>query len=194
MTDTEWLASSDPQEMLGPISSTASERKCRLLVCAFLRAHSPDAEHSAGASVALGERWADGDATEAEVRAFKSAAPLAYWAALTQSSRPLLLLCANALGDSWRIAPALFREFFGNPFRPLNFDPGWRTADVLNLAQPAYEHRILPSGHLDNARLAVLADALEDAGCTDTAILKHLRSPGPHVRGCWPVDLILGKS
>ncbi len=43
-------------------------------------------------------------------------------------------------------------------------------------------------------RLPVLADALEDAGCTDAAILDHCRGPGPHVRGCWVVDLILGKS
>jgi hypothetical protein len=49
----------------------------------------------------------------------------------------------------------------------------------------------LHSGHLDNARLAVLSDALEEAGCDD-AILSHLRSPGPHVRGCWAVDLCLG--
>jgi hypothetical protein len=42
--------------------------------------------------------------------------------------------------------------------------------------------------------LPVLADALEDAGCTDAELLGHLRSPGPHVRGCWAVDLVLGKS
>jgi hypothetical protein len=40
---------------------------------------------------------------------------------------------------------------------------------------------------------AILADALEEAGCTDAAILSHLRGPGPHVRGCWVVDLLLGK-
>ena len=42
-------------------------------------------------------------------------------------------------------------------------------------------------------RLAVLFDALEEAGCDDAEILNHLRSPGPHVRGCWAVDLLLGK-
>jgi hypothetical protein len=45
----------------------------------------------------------------------------------------------------------------------------------------------------DPQRLAVLADALEEAGCNDAEILTHLRSPGPHVRGCWALDLILGK-
>ena len=61
------------------------------------------------------------------------------------------------------------------------------------LARPAYEDRLLPSGHLDPVRLAVLADALEEAGCTDESILTHLRSAGPHVRGCWALDLVLGK-
>ena len=61
------------------------------------------------------------------------------------------------------------------------------------MAQVIYEDRDLPSGHLDNARLAVLGDALEDAGCTDADILKHCRGSGPHVRGCWVVDLLLGK-
>jgi hypothetical protein len=51
----------------------------------------------------------------------------------------------------------------------------------------------LPDGRLDAARLAILADALEDAGCTRAEVVEHLRGPGPHVRGCWVVDLILGK-
>jgi hypothetical protein len=67
------------------------------------------------------------------------------------------------------------------------------TPQVVALAQAAYEQRELPSGALDAARLAVLADALEEAGCTDADILNHLRSPSPHVRGCWAVDLTLGK-
>jgi hypothetical protein len=51
----------------------------------------------------------------------------------------------------------------------------------------------LPSGHLDTSRLLVLADSLEEAGCTDADILGHLRGTGPHVRGCWLVDLLLAK-
>jgi hypothetical protein len=52
---------------------------------------------------------------------------------------------------------------------------------------------VTDSRHFDPACLARLADALEDAGCTDPELLGHLRSPGPHVRGCWAVDLVLGK-
>jgi hypothetical protein len=88
----------------------------------------------------------------------------------------------------------LLRCVFGNPFRPIALNPSWLTPTVTPLAQAAYEHRTLPSGTLTPDRLAVLADALEDAGCTDADILSHLRGPGPHVRGCWVVDLLLGKS
>jgi hypothetical protein len=88
---------------------------------------------------------------------------------------------------------ALLRDVLGNPFRPMSLSPSWRTPDVLALAQAAYDNRILPAGTLEPARLALLADALEDAGCTDPNILGHLRGPGVHVRGCWAVDLLLGK-
>jgi hypothetical protein len=83
------------------------------------------------------------------------------------------------------------------PFKRVLLDPFWLTwndALVVRLAQGAYEERHLPDGTLDKSRLAILADALEEAGCTDAEILDHLRVPAPHVRGCWAVDLILGKS
>jgi hypothetical protein len=91
----------------------------------------------------------------------------------------------------------LLRCIFGNPFRPATLAPvvlTWHDGLVVRLAQAAYEERQLSSGTLDNSRLAVLADALEEAGCTNEVILGHLRGPGPHARGCWPVDLCLGKS
>jgi hypothetical protein len=88
----------------------------------------------------------------------------------------------------------LLRDLFGNPFRPASISPACRTPQVVALAQAAYDQRELPAGTLDLARLAVLADALEEAGCTDSDILNHCRKPGVHVRGCWVVDLLLGKS
>jgi hypothetical protein len=81
----------------------------------------------------------------------------------------------------------LLREFLGNPFRPISVRPAWLTADVLRLAGGAYDEC-----RFDD--LPVLADALEDAGCDASELLAHLREPGPHVRGCWAFDLILGKS
>jgi hypothetical protein len=87
----------------------------------------------------------------------------------------------------------LIRELFGNPLRPTVFDLAWRTVDVTALARAAYDERLLPSGRLEVARLSVLADAVEEAGCSDQQLLGHLRGPGPHVRGCWALDAVLGK-
>jgi hypothetical protein len=87
----------------------------------------------------------------------------------------------------------LLRDLIGNPFRPATLEPAWLTPDVLTLAQAAYEQRILPAGTLDPALLSLLADALEEAGCTNQDVLDHLRAPGVHVRGCWAVDLVLAK-
>jgi hypothetical protein len=93
---------------------------------------------------------------------------------------------------------AVFRDIFGSlPRCPhLPIDPQvltWNNGTVKGLAEAAYEERLLPSGHLDGNRLAVLADALEEAGCQETELLGHLRSEQVHVRGCWAVDRLLGK-
>jgi hypothetical protein len=90
----------------------------------------------------------------------------------------------------------ILRDIIGNPFRRLTISPAWlRWQDglVSRLALAAYNERHEPSGLLDNTRLAVLADALEEAGCTDADILGHLRGPGPHVLGCCVMDLLLNK-
>jgi hypothetical protein len=78
-------------------------------------------------------------------------------------------------------------EIFGNPFRPVKFDPAWRTTDVLLLAQGIYEDRAFD-------RMPILADAFQDAGCEHEDILNHLRdAKQTHVRGCRALDLVLGK-
>jgi hypothetical protein len=81
---------------------------------------------------------------------------------------------------------ALLREIFGNPFRPVAFDPAWRTSTAVALARQVYESR-------EFGAMPILADALQDAGCDNEDILDHCRGPGPHCRGCWVVDLVLGK-
>src|SRR5262249_51154563 len=87
----------------------------------------------------------------------------------------------------------LVRELFGNPFGPVPIGPTGQTPTVLALATAAYDNRTLPAGTLEPARLCVLADALEEAGCDNAEILCHLRGPGPHTRGCWALDLVLAK-
>jgi hypothetical protein len=92
-----------------------------------------------------------------------------------------------AMEDELRAHRRLMREVFGNPFRPVRFDPGWRAPAVAALAARIYAER-------DFAALPVLADLLEEAGCTAAQVLAHLRTGTGHVRGCWALDLVLGKS
>ena len=83
----------------------------------------------------------------------------------------------------------LIRDIFGNPLRSVAVDLAclaWNDGAVRKMAQAIYDERAFD-------RLPLLADALEDAGCTEAEILAHCRGPGPHVRGCWVVDLVLGK-
>jgi hypothetical protein len=85
---------------------------------------------------------------------------------------------------------AILRDIFGNPFLPLTpISRGvlaWNDATVRRIAEGIYEERAFD-------RLPILADALLDAGCDNDDLIQHCRSAGPHVRGCWAVDRILGK-
>jgi hypothetical protein len=81
----------------------------------------------------------------------------------------------------------ILRDIFGNPFRPRTLEPAWLTSTVRALAEGIYTARAFD-------RMPILADALEDAGCDSEDILNHCRGDGPHVRGCWVIDLVLNKS
>ena len=216
MTEAEWLACTDAQMMLKSLRRKSSERKLRHFACACCRDiwHLLTDEHSRIA-VEVAERFADGDATRDELdAALKEASAVAgppAWAAAWTSEGQARKAARNAArgavravewGATVRAAEgiavkagqaAALREVFGNPFRSVAIHPGWRTPTVTNLATAAYEERALPSGELDAVRLAVLADALEEATCDNGDILNHLRAPGPHVRGCWVIDLLLAK-
>jgi hypothetical protein len=81
----------------------------------------------------------------------------------------------------------LFRDVFGNPFRPVVFSPEWRTDTTLSLARTVYDSR-------EFSAMPILADALQDAGCDNDDVLTHCRDANQvHVRGCWVIDLVLGK-
>ena len=83
---------------------------------------------------------------------------------------------------------SLLRDIFGNPFHSVAFSPEWRTDTALTLAKQLYESR-------EFSAMPILADALQDAGCNEPAILDHCRDTSlTHVRGCWVTDLVLGKS
>ena len=97
-------------------------------------------------------------------------------------------------GRNWPVRNAelrahcdLLRDIFGNPFRPVVFDPRWLSASAVALARTAYETR-------NFSLLPILADALEDARCDSAEVLNHCRGLGLHVCGCWVVDGVLGRA
>jgi hypothetical protein len=117
------------------------------------------------------------------------ALPYSLW----ESTEALMLDCARALRTAWgnRKPPVpaqaeLLRDIFGNPFRPVAFSEPWRTDTAVSLARQMYESR-------DFSAMPILANALQDAGCSSAEILDHCRGCGPHGRGCWVVDLVLGR-
>jgi hypothetical protein len=182
MTEAQWRSGGDPAPMLEFLRGRASERKLRLFACAVKRVvFGPSGDD-------YFQRIENGDGREGLDELSNNAAEFArQWAVydFTKISvgKPI----------TSRFKADLIREFFGNPFRPSTLDRSRLMPLVVSLAEAAYEERHLPSGQLDAARLAVLSDALEESGCADIDLLAHLRSPGPHVRGCWAVDLVLGK-
>jgi hypothetical protein len=105
--------------------------------------------------------------------------------------RDLQGITTGAEGTMVAVSPIvlLVRDIFGNPFRPVSVDPAWlrwNDGTAVAIARRVYDERRFED-------LPILADALEEAGCTSGDILEHCRGPGPHVRGCWVVDLLLGK-
>ncbi len=224
MTEQSWNICSDPSAMLEFLRRTGklSERKARLFAvacCRRVRDLTTDAPNQMGADIA--ERYADGLASSEELAAatttglwapvlfaVKGETSSAIWFAAraeagnTVQSETGTAPWSEAKEGLWTKARAraclaqaeVLRDIFGNPFHPLpRLEPCLLTS-VADLASAAYEDRNLPSGTLKPEHLLALADALEAAGCHDAELLEHLRSEGPHVRGCWALDVVLGKS
>jgi hypothetical protein len=218
MTEAEWLVCADPTPMLDFLRGKVSDRKLRLFACACCRRIWHLFSHQDSfKSIEVGERFAEGEATDEELRL---ADELAMWAgddASWRSMQKAAIAWAAAAPvqkngssaaqsavfelqrvfagnepkcDEERVAQCmLIREIFDNPFRPAGIVPAylaWKDGPVVKLAQGIYDERVFD-------RLPVLADALEDAGCTSQEILSHLRQSGVHVKGCWALDLVLGK-
>ena len=175
MTEAEWLACEDPQRMMKRLGVKPLDRKLLLWRGACCRRAWGLLPPAARAYVEVSERLADGLAGEAEVSAGPGAGG-----------------CGEAeafLGEDFAAQARLVRCVFGNPFRSVTVDSAWLAWEggtARTLAQAINGERAFD-------RLPVLADALEDAGCADAGLLGHLRGPGPHSRGCWAVDLLLGK-
>ena len=214
MTEALWEESVDPTEMLRFLGDKASDRKLRLFGCACCRRiwHLLTDERSREC-VEVAERYADGPASGSELRAASAAAwevsmySMGRTAAAAEAVAEVIyeqdayggayhisLLAYNAyfaVGEDIGEYDAqchLLRDIFGNLFRPVALDPAWRTSTVVALAEGIYAERAFD-------RMSILADALQDAGCADEDVLAHCRDTTlAHVRGCWVVDLVLGKA
>lgn len=211
MTEAEWLVCEEPELMLACLGEKASSRKLRLLVCGCCRAIWSPLHHELDRkAVEVAERFADGEADKDEletareaavtkeegvsgfgVLAWSAASPDAAWAVVEEASAALTF--AEEAGTTRAQQASLLREIVRPHSLSDALEPSCQSLEVVRLARTCYDERDLPSGYLDNARLAVLSDALEEGGCTDADLLCHLRSAGPHVRGCWALDLILGR-
>jgi hypothetical protein len=131
------------------------------------------------------------NAEQAAIQAISCALHFAYFFTYEQTFSKLTYtgdgkIAAEAREAERKKLPELVREIFGNPFRPFTVHRRWFTQPIVGLAKEIYDARAFE-------RLPMLADALEEAGCTNGEILNHCRSPGPHVKGCWVVDAVLGK-
>ncbi len=114
------------------------------------------------------------------------------WAARVASDDPYPYHNVKAVESAAQAI--IFGDIFGNPFRPSPSLPPsivtWNDGTVFRIAQGIYDERRMPEGTLDKSRLAILHDALLDAGCNDEGLLSHCRSAEVHVRGCWAIDLV----
>jgi hypothetical protein len=188
--------------MLSFIQGKSSERKLRLFVCGYFRITSVPADVDEQSRLALetSERFADGLATAEELEASRQRANEAW---RTGNAAGIHAANAAASDASWaagrlfghlkiiaveRNKVQLLHDLWGPlSFRPMSIDSAWLTPKVVQLTQSIYDNRAFD-------RLPALADALEQAGCHDADILGHCRRPGVHVRGCWVLDLLLGKA
>jgi hypothetical protein len=214
MNEDQWLASKNAESMLGFLQQNGktTDRQLRLFAVACCRwldgyyqehfnrrlLDDPDREATVqaiedGADALLGEvgmglaayKAPDVSRLTLDYVMIRDAAMQDAWQAAKQVAFRVPRLTwgqgKDVPGD--RAAAQIVREIFGNPFRGVQAAPVWRTAEVVTLAQDIYR------GH-DFARMPELAAALERAGCSDASILAHLRSEGPHYRGCWVLDLL----
>ncbi len=220
MTEEEWNATQSRFPIFEYLEGNASQRKLRLFACACVGRIRPllptDLFHPA---LFAAEGYADGNTSSDEL---KSIATEAYYSStgpdyphdvvIDELTRSAVNQLTGHLGDAFetmvgtsgyaleavggsptrpdkneeRAQCLLLRDIFGNPFRPVVADSAWLTPTVQSIAAAIYADRAFD-------RLPILAYALEEVGCTNADVLLHCRQPAEHVRGCWVVDLVLGK-
>jgi hypothetical protein len=215
MTEAEWLTCNTTEELLYFVQDEDSytARKYRLLfVACCQRVVSFMRDKRSRRAVEMVEKFADEAVSEAAynvamqearnaIRRRRIPKTAAYNAALAAASDVDSLheaVCSAAYAmelaskspqgfmREQTMQCSLIRDIFGNPFRHLALNPAWLTSTVVSLAQGIYSEKAFD-------RMPILGDALQDAGCDNEDILNHCRGESVHVRGCFVVDLLLGK-
>jgi hypothetical protein len=208
MTADEWVECHDPAELLEALSNVSADERRWCYVTFCLRGVEADR-----AAELLGRRLAGEPQTDSDVDYVREVIYQARWTSgggYSMGRKPVHLspatqrarAAAAAFQPSAKAAAVAvtqetrhllqrdqcewLRCLFTNPFRPAAFAPAWRSETAVALASAIYAERAFD-------RLPILADALEEAGCDHADILAHCRGPGPHARGCWVVDGVLGK-
>jgi hypothetical protein len=222
MNEGDWLEGTDPIRLLAFVHGRVSDRKLRLFVVAYFRtvwnAWKDSQTQTAWNAIDLAEKYADGLASDHQLlAAHASVVPgkghfddLGLWFIYTNACAATAVNIYEAFVDATQSynaahtapdAPSiiaadrlercqLIRDVVGNPFRPISIASNWLIAKdgaVPKLAEQIYDKR-----GFDN--LPCLANTLEDVCCDDADLLAHCREPGPHVKGCWAVDAVLGKN
>jgi uncharacterized protein (TIGR02996 family) len=206
-TEQSWLACADPGPMLDLLRGKASDRKLRLFACACCWSLRPFLQEARRRRpIEAAELFADRLATFGLMEAaaypvpvavswvtwpdpFRAAVQTSHAAAFASAAQPKVSHLQTTWGNERASQADLLRCIIGNPFHPFAVDPawlGWNQGTVPKIALAIYYDRAFEW-------LPILADALEDAGCGDPQILQHCRAAGPHGRGCWVVDALLGK-
>lgn len=201
--ESQWRACREPILMLDQLGKCVSDRKLRLFAIACCRmVPSLLVDGPSSKALEVAERYADGLASDGELTAAEEQASQAWkdsasdspaaWAASDSASdaarNVVWATVENKEGEEKDIQTTLLRCICGSPFRPVAVNPAWRTDTAVALAGQMYESR-------DFGAMPILADALQDAGCISDDVLNHCRDTNQvHVRGCWVVDAVLGKS
>jgi hypothetical protein len=214
MTESDWDDATDPQPLLQFLRDIGweSERKLRLFCCACCRRVWPALDAGEREALRVAERHADGEAGPGSLGLLGRRDPPLSGATFLARGLPrevshldlalgtasFCATCGASPAGSYvgeRAAQArLLRCLVGSPFWRATAGAARPPGEVYRLALAAYKGRVMPAGTLEAALFLVLADALEEAGCDDAVLRAHLRSEGPHWRGCFALDAVLGKS